>query len=334
VRITGKEYLLILRSSGHFKKVEIAPMLGEALLNWNGRDRLSPIYEIEIEGVRDQSRLSRGQGFMIFVGPLKPTFIDGILPLLRRKNDHAWLTFGLFNCVIYTAAEKEAKAVIAWAKKHGIRWEQWNLNGDLIAGVKHSRAECERPKSLLSSLASLNLTNPLQELRDASEEYRALLATAACRSSETHPDIVHELERANSILVEAALSGLNAKRTPRALAATAVLVDANAALSRFSSQMYSGISPIFETECHFWTHSLLGTGVANLALVKIRRFITNKLGEARIPEQIALLEYVANPELVKEVLEDGQIWDSPWLQKLPSVMRREPLLSERSPFRL
>ena len=121
-------------------------------------------------------------------------------------------------------------------------------------------------------------------------------------------------------------------RDGRGLAAIALLVDANAALSRYTSQTYSGISPICETECHFWTHSLLGTGIANLALMKIRRFVTNTLGEARIPEQIDLLREVTDPALLRSVLDDGPIWNTPWLQKLPEVLARKPLLKNVEPL--
>jgi hypothetical protein len=41
-------------------------------------------------------------------------------------------------------------------------------------------------------------------LRDATNEYCALLAGAACRSMQTHPQIKDELELANSILTKAA----------------------------------------------------------------------------------------------------------------------------------
>lgn len=54
-----------------------------------------------------------------------------------------------------------------------------------------------------------------------------------------------------------------------------ILLQLNAALSRMSSQAFSGTSPILRTECHFWPHSLLGTGIANLALRNVAAFITD-----------------------------------------------------------
>ena len=53
--------------------------------------------------------------------------------------------------------------------------------------------------------------------------------------------------------------------------------------------MFAGTSPIINRECHFWSHSFLGIGVANLALINIRLFIEKTLGAARIPERFQLM---------------------------------------------
>jgi hypothetical protein len=60
------------------------------------------------------------------------------------------------------------------------------------------------------------------------------------------------------------------------------LVNINAALSRLTSQTYSGISPILETECHFFTHSLLAVGTATMAIANFRRFIEDRVHESRL----------------------------------------------------
>ena len=144
--------------------------------------------------------------------------------------------------------------------------------------------------------------------------------------------ITKELEQANSIITQSALNHASESSNGRDLPAIALLVDVNAALSRFTSQMFSGIPPIKETECHFWTHSLLGTGLANLALLKVRRFVTLTLGEARIPDQVKLLEEINDEGLVKEVLHDGALWNGPWLQRLPEISGRKPLLTALDPL--
>jgi hypothetical protein len=332
--MTSKEYLLVLRATSRSKNVEIAPLLGDLLRQWNGRDRLSPLFEIYVKKARGAFKFERGAAFLLFVGPVNPAQADSLLPILRKKSDRAWLTFGLFNLVIYTTSRKESGELVAWTKRHPVplRFELWNLDQSRIKGVRSSPTSDKRPDSLLRSLSELPAKVTLPELRDATNEYCALLAGAACRSMQTHPQIKDELELANSILTKAAFDDIPRSRTGDSLASIALLVDSNAALSRFSSQMFSGVPPIFESECHFWTHSLLGTGVANLALVRIRRFITQSLGEARIPDQVDLLRNVTRPELMEQVLNDGAIWDGPWLHRLPDVIGRNPLLAHIEPL--
>ena len=331
--LTRKESLLLLRrtDSGR-RKVEIASALADALPTWNGLDRVSPIFEIETSHSKTAFTFKRGSAFLLFLGPVNPALADSSLPFLKGKNGRAWLTFGLFNLVCYTSSPREAKAILAWARKHRVRWEKWELDGSEIGKVTYSQRTDARPDDLLRSLAQFRFKTPIRELRDAAEEYCVLLAAAACRSIEIDPQITSELERANSIITQSAYCLSAPRLNGRVLPAVALLVDANAALSRFTSQTFSGTSPIVETECHFWTHSLLGTGTANLALLKIRRFITQTLGEARIPEQVRLLEQVTDDRLITEVIRDGAIWNGPWLQNLPDLIGRRPLLKDLSPL--
>jgi hypothetical protein len=311
VKLTRKEALLVLRSAAsEVKRVEIVPSLSEALLGWNGRDRVSPILEIETPRSATAFQFKPGAASLFFMGPANPALADGCMPRLTGKSDRAWLTFGLFNLVFYTGSRAVERYLVAWARRHRVRWEQWELRGTELKRDTHSESTNGRPDDLLRSLNDFRFRAPLPELRDAGEEYCALLAAAACRSYDVDPLITQELEQTNAIITKSALKHAS-ETNRRGLPAIALLVDANAALSRFTSQMFSGIPRICETECHFWTHSLLGTGVAHLALLKIRRFITLTLGEARIPDQIKLLEGIADEGLIKDVLEDGLSWSGP-----------------------
>jgi len=293
---------------------------------------VSPIFEIETTQSGTAFQFKRGLAFLFFFGPVNPAQADGCLPILKGKSDRAWLSFGLFNLVLYTTSRTNEHSLIAWANKYGVRWEKWELSGTEIKDDFYSKASSAKPNDLLQSLAQFHFKAALPELRDAGEEYCALIAAAACRSIEVDTHIADELEQANSIITESALKLASEQRIDRGLPAIALLVDANAALSRFTSQMFSGISPISETECHFWTHSLLGTGVANLAVLKIRRFVTLTLGEARIPDQIKVLEEIVDEGLIKEVLEDGALWNGPWLQRLSEIIPRRPVLKELDPL--
>jgi hypothetical protein len=334
VRLNGKESLLVLRSPAHdANSIDIVPSLTDALPAWNGRDRLAPIFEVDIpqSGTSFHFR-KRANGSLFFIGPVNPATADGCLRILKGTCDRAWLCYGLFNLVIYASSHVTSQSVVLWAKRHGIRWERWKLTGNRVGRVSQGNSSYEKPSDLLRSLADFHFKMPTPELRDAAEEYCALLAAAACRSKESYPEITDELQQASSIITQSALQSASESHTGAGIPAITLLVDTNAALSRFTSQTFSGIPPIRETECHFWTHSLLGTGIANLAVLKIRRFITRTLGEARLPDQVKLLEQIDDEQLVREVLEDGALWEGPFLQKLPELLKRKPLLQELAPI--
>jgi hypothetical protein len=322
--------------------VEIVPSLGEALSAWGGRDRVSPIFEVETTAQVRQFEFSRKQAFLLFMGPVAPALADGCLPHLRSGRASAWLTFGLFNLVVYTASKSEAEKLTSWAVSHHVRWEKWLLHGHAVKSVRCSNRTMRRDtKPVLIAIQRFRAPASPPELRDAASEYCALIATAVCRASEVDSQLVDELELANTIILEAAAglaaagpqaAGKKTKKNLTGLRAVPLFVDANAALSRFASQAFSGMSPIRETECHFWTHSLLGTGISNLALTKIRRFITKTLGEARIPDQVELFKEVTDRSVLEQTLQDGRSMSEPWLQNLSSVIDRRPLLANLRPL--
>lgn len=322
--------ILVLRAtSSETKELKIVSELAEALPLWNGRDRVSPLFEIVPEPPgqwRGDFRFRSGRAYLIFAGPMSPIRAEACVRMLKGRSDRAWLTYGLFNLVAYTSSPRTLKSIQRWADQEKVRWELWILNGSKVEQVTISIRGALRPRKVLTRLSQFHLESPFPELRDATEEYCALLASASCRSAEVDEMLTIELEETNDIITQAATNYVCGNENGQDLRAIALLVDANAALSRFTSQTFSGFSPILETECHFWTHSLLGTGVANLALVRLRRFISRTLGEARIPEQIEALKNVTDPSLIRDVLRDGPIWNAPWLHHLPELGKK-PILS-------
>ncbi|MBV9759315.1 MAG: hypothetical protein JO340_02015 [Acidobacteriaceae bacterium] len=97
--------------------------------------------------------------------------------------------------------------------------------------------------------------------------------------------------------------------------AVAALTEINAALSRLSSQAFSGASPISETECHFWTHSLLGIGVPILALVNITRFLHRTLAEARLVQRFNAFKKVGPEDWLGIANPSDPKWSQAHLEK-------------------
>lgn len=113
------------------------------------------------------------------------------------------------------------------------------------------------------------------------------------------------------------------------------LVNVNAALSRFTSQAFSGVSPISATECHFWSNSLLGIGLATQALVNIRRFTEIAVGDV---DWIDLLDELDEEKLPKSwvslfrrsVNRPGDWLDAELLMKETLVKREAKALKQES----
>ena len=94
-----------------------------------------------------------------------------------------------------------------------------------------------------------------------------------------------------------------------------------------------GSSPIRETECHFWTHSLLGVGIANIALANARRFLARTLGQARIPERVSAYRSIQHdiPDLANASFKDG-VWTADWIDAVAIEAHPSPLFPQISYF--
>ena len=162
MRLKGTESLLVLRSpASGSRRVELTSSLAKALPTWNGRDRVSPVFEVETAHSAGVFEFKRGPAFLLFLGPVNPAQADACLPMLRRTGDRAWLSFGLFNLVLYSRSRVSERSLVAWAKKHFVRWEKWSLNGTEIKSDSHSKNSQTKPNDLLQSLAQFRFKDPL-----------------------------------------------------------------------------------------------------------------------------------------------------------------------------
>jgi len=102
----------------------------------------------------------------------------------------------------------------------------------------------------------------------------------------------------------------------------------NAGLSKFSSQTFSGISPIMQTECHVWSHSLVGIGIANLAVFHFRQFLQSTIGNTRIPQLFELFKEIIDfPDLCSLGIHDP-FWYEDHLRKLEEDSKLSDKIAE------
>lgn len=302
--IEAKAQYLVLHDVGPSgsKRILLEQSLELCVENWTPGSRLSPCWPIKGTVVSKKNLL--GSQSLLFVGPIQPaelfTAIEGILGV---PNISVWVTAGCFNVVICVDHEVKEMAtkIKRWANKNTVAYEAWGLNDGVIKNVTSRPLSGEIDHTNLTKL-SLNAKAVKNDfLQPALQENVIASATGLTRSFSVHRPTNQALNK-----VIDAMNGVfdaYAHDKISTLDFQARMLSMNAAMSRFSSQAFSGVPPIQATECHFWIHSLLGTGSANIALNNLTHSIQQVLGEAKIPERLEKLSEVVteipdNTELV------------------------------------
>lgn len=242
--------------------VDLVPTTEAAIKKWDWTTRSSPIFLFEDVDYPDWTKAKRA--YLVFVGPLDPALWEVDVP--------CYATLGTYNILAVCPDEDDCKnAVWQFLQGHeSLQWEMWELEDGKILQVRHSATGAAEPIA-----TTVTRSKVPHGLVPAEEENCTLFAAAIAKARRYMPEVAVELETFATAfrqqLEDAQGPGVNTKLS--------WIVNVNAALSRFTSQTFSGVSPISATECHFWSHSLLGVGLATQALVNIRRFTQTAVGD-------------------------------------------------------
>ena len=226
-----------------------------------------------------------------------------------HSNERVWLTLGLYNVLVAVPTWDLPSWISSIRKK--LRHQIWLVRDGEITEVERFTPPQPRSTSWRPDLLEVaRHADGNDLLSDSIHEYCTLMASAISRCEQILPAHVDDLVLSNVEL----LSDLENAEDADDYVRLAELTGVNAALSRFTSQSFSGSSPIFETECHFWIHSLLGTGVANLALTNLERFVRITLGGERLHARFDHFRQVtvSVPNL-RELRRDADEWSANYL---------------------
>lgn len=304
ISIEAKARYLVLHDVGTPgpKRILLEKSLELCVENWTSGSRVSPCWPIK--GTISSDVGFSGSQTLLFVGPIQPaelfTAIEGILDAPKTS---AWVTAGCFNvvlCVDHEAKEKVTK-IKRWANNNTVAYEAWVLDDGIIKSVVSRPLSGEIDHASIKKLSKNAKSVKNDFLKPALQENVIASATGLTRSFSVHRPSSRALDK-----VIDAMNGVfdaHGKGIISTLDFQARMLSMNAAMSRFSSQAFSGVPPIQATECHFWVHSLLGTGSANIALNNLTHSIQQVLGEAKIPERLEKLSEIVtdvpdNKELV------------------------------------
>ena len=328
-------FLVLKRTDdGKHHRVAIVPSRAEVLRQWTASTRISPLFGLtDISANSPEEAKFKHPTHIVFLGPIHP---EKVLPFCGKKTC-LWLTLGLFNILFATTSTEEVSALIKWLKKNSVAYEKWLVKSGVVQPAATSDQWVEEPswRNTLQKIPSLKFP---PELGEVVQEYCPLMASALARSHPLPPAFANDLRQFHDfvekrLLQPSAGSDTMTEDLYKVLGRMAII---NAGLSRFAAQTFSGTTRITETECHYWSHSLLGVGTANTALWRIQKFLREKVGEARL--HLRFKKYADGPNEKNLATEDWPEGDFLGKTQIPEGEKQpvRPLLayfSSRDGFR-
>lgn len=290
LQIDARTHYLVLHDvlGSQKRRINLEPNLEQSVEGWTAGSRVSPCWPLKGSDASLSPFL--GRQTLLFLGPIQPaelfTSIEG---LGKSKTVGVWFTAGCFN-VILRFSEQETDLVRSterWLKRNKCAFERWKLDDGVIEKTSFQGIQQAQGDPAINNLAKRIAGNRNDFLQPALQENLIAISTALTRAASVHTPTHQDLR----IVAEAMDKTLEAYSHEKisTLDLQSRMLSMNAAISRFSSQAFSGVPPILATECHFWVHSLLGTGSANLALSNLVRSVQNVLGESRLAERLQAL---------------------------------------------
>ncbi len=318
MEIWGRSGYLALRFDLQSQQshITLVPTLGDILSTWGPSTRVSPIYGVKEYGTSGEiDDTLPGRRSLALVGPIDPSSLPPIPDYSRL-----WLTLGLFNIVVETSsAERELRD---WCDQIPAPRELWTLQDGVIVETAYFAPVSSSGKIDVAHFLATATKEP--ELLTSISEYCTAMATALSRSEAHLPEIRLDLCKVHDLVVQT--FSATPKSQEEVYGLVGFLAHLNGGLSRFTAQALSGVSPIAQTECHFWIHSLLGTGVANLVLHRFASFVMSKLDSKRVPARLRALAHVSDAQQLDAVPVD--YWDDNHIEKVnvPASEQSKPLV--------
>lgn len=272
---TSKLFLACAASTPCNLKLEFFNELDEVIPSWKPSTRISPVWMANNEFVDEAPDVRR---FCIFIGAFYPLTLADELELFDFEGTDFFLSLGHFNIVVSTDDDSLVNKIRGYCISNSIPFELWSgVNGDFnIANIESRGMKGRDIESTLGSLSHLARTNSKISSKVEASEFVSLMASSITRANSHNHGMLDKLTKLTNVVSGAFLDSLTETCGE---ATTRYLIKTNSALSRFCSQAFSGTSPIAYTECHFWYHSLLGVGLANIALQNLVDYIDDTLGQ-------------------------------------------------------
>jgi hypothetical protein len=215
---------------------------------------------------------------LVLAGPIA---IDRLNDLCDIKTiaETIYMTFGLHNCLIVINQEKDVNEFLSILEKEEINYEVWPIINNLVSysSINRSKSTGTDTRLFIDNVEGYSDT-----IQISISEYLTIANSVLQRGS-----VYYHGEEAKIVSLHDNLCDILASNDYSTQIKQSYLLKTNAALSRFTSQKYSGIKPILSTECHFWYHSLFGVGIANVGLEKFVNFIRKNVSTLRLSSRLS-----------------------------------------------
>ncbi|MEO1408091.1 MAG: hypothetical protein AAFV54_16625, partial [Pseudomonadota bacterium] len=271
--------------------------------NWSGTTRISPVWRLRPALPKTITKADFHPSdvkVLWFLHGVSADFLRDYLSteqLADLYHESLWLSVGAYSIIVVCRCVDLDEDLRNICADTGVAFERWIVSEVDAQGqfwgkeVEYSCPEAwageQKTGQSIATAASIRKVGREQNeaLRFMQIELYALLSVLKGRSlgpfSVLADDalaveaLANELVNGESGAEDDDATEAGVATATRGVARPDILLTLNAGLSRLSSQALSGTAPILRTECHFWPHSFLGTGVANLALRNVTAFLTS-----------------------------------------------------------
>lgn len=269
-------FIVLDSSDPRRRQVSVANSLNGVLRAWTASTRFSPVHGLNSS---PGTETFSGTWLLTFLGPVHPFDFAHANPSIKTT----WCSIGLFNVICASQDEAHSAELRQWLDEQKIASETWTVIDGVITAIDVRRNAGSDGAKLREKVAAFPFDRTITALRPSLLEYLPLMAATASRAEVTAPYFISDLQQFHETVGQSLGDAGTELGTLEKLNLVTVV---NAGLSHFCSQTFSGISPIVETECPYWSHSLLGVGLATLALWKIKRFVENCFIASAIPDRL------------------------------------------------
>lgn len=291
--------------------VKITTNLKKILREWGPTTRISPIWQLR-PTINDKTLIEDGinEAYSIwFLNGVSADFLRDEFheeSLAKLYHESMWLSIGVHSLILVCREQNLDEDIMSTCSGK-VPFERWLVESSEGPNVfDGSDIDYESPQDYFEitekergALAKAAFVNSSIEADDAlgfmQLELYALLSVIEGRARGPFEMLANDALAIESLASELVNGHERDEEETDCLTENGsvsrpdILLTLNAGLARLSSQALSGTSPILRTECHFWPHSLLGTGVANLALRNVTSFLSKLTDQAKFDQRIYAL---------------------------------------------